>query len=264
MGTGVVLCGLFDYMDFKLIFPASISVAVLLFATFALSSVPVGHGLRLPKAIFNFPRSWLSREFLLLVLSWLLYMTVALAYYYRDKYKIEPGTILHLFGLAGLLGLVSVLSMQRTYHLRSVPSWTVDRALSMFVSTAFLIGIMGAAAFLHIFDGRSITDVLWHLHIILYLPLLCDALQVHELVRIKRIIIAATFTALRAPVYMIVFGLLGRIEIRTFAVSVLIALCGDITLRVAFFREETTSFASFLSNARRKRLSHTGIGGPQQ
>jgi len=258
VGTGVVLCGLFDYIEFHLIFPASLCISIFLFATFIISALPVGHRLRIPRVIRNILRSWLSREFFLVSGTWLLYLAAAGAYYYRIEYQIQPLVTLYLFGSAGVVGLMAVLLMQRTYRFRSIPLWTGNRTLTMFISTTFLLGTISAIGFLYIFADKSMTDMMWRLFPIFSLPLLCDLFQLVELISIRRRSAATAFALLRLPVYLAVFNSLGRIHEVLYLTVIVIALSGDIFLRIVFFREEPISFGKELGRARRQRLVSSG------
>ena len=118
--------------------------------------------MRMPRAVRNVFRSWLSREVFLMSLSCALYLASAVMYYFRARYKIEDRFIVYAFWAAPGVGILGLLSMQRVYILRSVRLWTGARAFSMVFSSAFLLGGMEAVLVLHLFSGKSPEDMIWH------------------------------------------------------------------------------------------------------
>ena len=260
-GAGVLLSSTFrQYTLDPLIFPASLALFGTIAAGFLISSVHVGRKARMPRAVFNIFRSWLSREIFLLSGSCALFLAAALMYFFRDKYAIEPRFINYAFWLATAAGLTGLFSMQRVYLLRSVRLWTRSRAVSMVFSTALLLGSMEAVLILHLFAGKSIVDMLWRFIPFFIAPLFFDVLQLYELKSIGRKSVVVLFVLFRLVVYLTVFQLIGYVDIVRFGTAMGAAFVGDIILRLFFFSEQTTSFQTELDRARRRRIMPSRLG----
>jgi DMSO reductase anchor subunit len=258
VGAGVVFSSIFKqhHLD-PTIFPASLTLFGILAAAFAVSSAHIAHKRRMPRAIRNLFRSWLSREIFLLLASCLLYLAAAGMYFFRDKYSIEPRFITYAFWLASGVGIFGVLSMQRVYTLRSVRPWTTLRAISMLIASAFLLGTMVVLLLLYIFADKYVEDMLWRLFPVFFGPLLLDVLQLYELKRLRLGWAAFFLGCTRLPVYLTVFHFLGRVEIVRLVAVMVLALAGDIVLRLFFFAGQITSFHTEMDRARHLRKEKT-------
>ena len=156
VGAGVVLgCMFKQYKLDETVFHASLTLFGIIAGAFLISSIHIGRKFRMPRAIFNLLRSWLSREIFLLSGSCVLFLAAALMYFFREKYKIEPRFVIYAFWLAAGVGVFGVLSMQRVYVLRSVKLWTGSRGIFMLISTAFLLGTFVAVLILHLSAALS-------------------------------------------------------------------------------------------------------------
>lgn len=261
VGAGVVLSGIFSRHELNdLIFPASLTLSGTIAFAFLVSSAHIGRRMRMPGAVRNIFSSWLSREIFLLSCSCGLYLAAAVMYFLREKHQIRPEYITYAFWLASGLGVVGLVSMQNVYRLRSVRLWTGLRGISMVFSTAFLLGSMEAVLILHIFDGKSVEDMLWRFMPVFFAPLFFDLLQLRELKRLGHKIIAVVMAVLRLPVYASVFHLTGRMDFQRLVIVMGIALAGDVVLRLFFFGEETTSFRLAIERARQARITPSTAG----
>jgi DMSO reductase anchor subunit len=217
--------------------------------------------MRMPRAIRNLFRSWLSREVFLMSLSCALYFASAVMYYFRARYKIEDRFIVYAFWAAPGVGILGLLSMQRVYILRSVRLWTGARAFSMVFSSAFLLGGMEAVLVLHLFSGKSPEDMIWHFQPVFLAPLFFDGLHGIELMRLGKKPLLIAFAVFRLPVYLAVFHVVRRVDLTTLSVAMGAALVGDLLTRLFFFNEPTTSFQREMQRARRARLMGPELAG---
>jgi DMSO reductase anchor subunit len=263
VGAGVLLSSWFSqYRLDSTIFPAALVLGATIALAFAVSAVHIGRIMRMPRAVRNLFRSWLSREVFLMSISCALYIASALMYYFRRRYGIEDRFVVYTFWAAPGVGILGLLSMQRVYVVRSVNLWTGPRVFSMVFSSAFLLGGMEAVLILHLLSGKSPVDMLWHFQPVFLAPLFFDALHAVELKRLGKRSLLAVFGVLRLPVYLTVFHALGRVDLAMLSAAMGLALTGDLLLRLFFFNEPTTSFRREMKRARMARLMGQGISGP--
>ncbi len=259
VGAGAVLSHKYRVLEIDpLIFPASLTILGTIVLAFIVSAAHLGRRERMPRALRNLFRSWLSKEIFLLSGCCILFAACALMsffYFFRGKPEIEPRYIAFSFILASAAGLLGLLSMQRVYRLRSVLSWTGMRGFSMVFSTASLLGTLEVVLILHIFDQKSVVDMLWKYFPMLLVPIFFDGLQVFALKSVGRMGLLAVFVLLRLIVYLSAFHVLGYVDIVRLAVMMGLIFIGDVILRAVFFNERTTSFQTEMARARRLRLA---------
>lgn len=267
VGAGAVLSYKYYKLEIDpLIFAASLTILGTIVLAFIVSAAHLGRRGRMPRALLNIFRSWLSREIFFMSGSCILFAACALMsffYFFRNKPEIEidPRYIAFAFILASAAGLFGLLSMQRVYRLRSVLTWTGLRGFSMVFSTAALLGTLEAVLILHIFDQKSIVDMLWRYLPMVIVPVFFDGLQVFALKTLGRKVLLTVFVILRLLVYLSAFHLLGYVDVVRLAIMMGMVFVSDIILRAAFFGEQTTSFQTEMAQARRLRLTSRSAGG---
>jgi DMSO reductase anchor subunit len=262
VGAGAILSYRYHKLEIDpLIFPASLTILGTVVFAFLVSAAHIGRRERMPRALRNVFRSWLSREIFFMSGCCVMYLACALMYFFRERYEIESRYIAFAFILGAASGLFGLLSMQRVYRLRSVLTWTGLRGFAMVFSTASFLGTLEMVLILHIFDQKSIVDMLWKYIPVLIVPFLFDGLQVYALRSLGRKVLLAVYVILRLAVYLSAFHLLGYVDIVRLAIMMGLLFVSDVMLRSVFFGEQTTSFQTEMARARRLRLASGGVVG---
>jgi DMSO reductase anchor subunit len=261
VGAGAVLSYRYYQLGIDpLIFPASLTILGTIVLAFIVSAAHLGRRERMPRALRNIFRSWLSREIFFMSGCCILFAACALMYFFKDRPEIKTRYISFSFVLASAAGVLGLLSMQRVYRLKSVLTWMGLRGFSMVFSTAAFLGTLEAVLILHVFDQKSIVDMLWRYLPMVIVPVFFDGLQVYALKSLGRKVLLTVFVILRLAVYLSAFHLLGYIDIVRLAVMMGLLFVSDVILRAAFFGEQTTSFQTEMAQARRLRLTSSGTG----
>jgi len=256
VGAGAVLSEKYSrFVLDPIIFPASLVICGTIAAAFLISSAHIGRKMRMPRAIFNLFKSWLSREIFLMSVSCGLYLLSAAMFFFKDKYKIEDQYIIYAFWLATGVGIIGVFSIQRVYIVRSVSLWTGTRALSMLFSSMFLLGFTEAVLILHVFTGEFVGDIIWRYIHLFSIPVVLDVIQLNELKRLGHLFTGVVYAVLRLVPYAIFLQLSGRVDIVRLFVAMGFAFAGDLFVRFSFFGEYSTTFAGEVGSARLARLA---------
>jgi anaerobic dimethyl sulfoxide reductase subunit C (anchor subunit) len=127
-------------------------VFFLLAAAALLSFLHLHHPLRAVRALANVRSSWLSRE----ILFELLFMGLVAVEFVLVSAGWTPGPLKVAHVLAGLAGLLYLLSMIRIYMLETLPFWNQAGTPLLFVLTSLSLGALSAALIL----GRDTATIL--------------------------------------------------------------------------------------------------------
>ncbi len=116
------------------------AVFVLLAAAAFLSFLHLHHPLKAVRALANVRTSWLSRE----ILFELLFMVLVAVEFVVIRAGGTPGSVKVVHVVAGLAGLLFLLSMIRIYMLESLPPWNQAGTPVSFVLTSLTLGALAA------------------------------------------------------------------------------------------------------------------------
>ncbi|MGI9862149.1 DmsC/YnfH family molybdoenzyme membrane anchor subunit [Moorella naiadis] len=96
-----------------------------------------GPGLGAPRAISNLKTSWLSREIFFSAGFFVLWLV---SYYVEVKAKASDGAKASLGWVAGLCGVIALISMANIYVYTILPAWETAYTHIVFYSTALVLG----------------------------------------------------------------------------------------------------------------------------
>ncbi|MEW8959768.1 MAG: DmsC/YnfH family molybdoenzyme membrane anchor subunit, partial [Moorella sp. (in: firmicutes)] len=128
-------------------------VGILMAASMLISLGHLGSPLGAPRAILNLKSSWLSREIFFAAGFFILW---AINYLFETRSQAGEGVKAITGWLAGLFGVLALISMANIYVHTILPAWTTAYTHIAFYSTALVLGAVLYAVLSHRFgqDGR--------------------------------------------------------------------------------------------------------------
>lgn len=117
--------------------PVLLWVGILMAASILISLGHLGSPLGAPRAIMNLKTSWLSREIFFSAGFFILWLV---SYYLELRSGAGEGTKAALGWLAGLCGILALISMANIYVHTILPAWETAYTHIVFYSTALVLG----------------------------------------------------------------------------------------------------------------------------
>lgn len=175
MAVGIFLTAFFPWALLAVVFPASagpppdgatqglrIALLALVFALLAAAALVsffhLHHPFRARYVLSNLRTSWLSRE-ILFELGFMAF--VALGAFLTWRGPTGVGLLNAVLALAGLMGIMFLVSMSKLYMLPAAPAWNHAYTPLSFIMTALALGAMATALLIDVLvGGRQIFGYL--------------------------------------------------------------------------------------------------------